>query len=180
MNKTWHHNLSLKMANTFLKFVFMWIRLSKFKSENRWYILQCESDLHHNSRKIIAHTLLHGWAELKCESSKVTDHKHNASQHHFYWFLKETWLLKSSCSLTSPTHAVAIWGRVSLTFQVPKWLTNVFALPSFNTNPKHTHKNYFKKMKSNFKMLRQPPNFYEKVKSNALDISSYLAHLCHV
>ena len=42
---------------------------------------------------------------LKFESWKVGNHTQNASQNHFYCFLKDIWILKSSCSLKSPTHA---------------------------------------------------------------------------
>ena len=49
-----------------------------------------------------------GGTRLKSESSKVRNHTHNASQHHFYCFLKDIWMLKSGCSLKKkqpPTHA---------------------------------------------------------------------------
>ena len=46
-----------------------------------------------------------GWTGLKSEPWKVKNHILNASQHHFYCFLKEIWILKSGCSWESPTHA---------------------------------------------------------------------------
>ena len=35
----------------------------------------------------------------------MINHTQNTVQHHFYRFLKDTWILKSSCSLKSPKHA---------------------------------------------------------------------------
>ena len=44
---------------------------------------------------------------LKFESWKVRIHTENASQSHFYCFLKGIWIPKSGCSLESPTCALA-------------------------------------------------------------------------
>ena len=41
---------------------------------------------------------------LKFESWQVRIHFQNASQNHFYCFLKDIWILKSGCSLKSPTY----------------------------------------------------------------------------
>ena len=49
--------------------------------------------------------LYSGWERLKFESWKVKTNTQNASQRHFYCFLKEIWILKSSCSWKSPTRA---------------------------------------------------------------------------
>ena len=46
--------------------------------------------------------------QWKFESWKVRIHIQNASQSHFYCFLKDIWTLKSSCSLRSPTYANSI------------------------------------------------------------------------
>ena len=46
-----------------------------------------------------------GGTRLKFESWKVKNHTQNASQHHFYCFLKDIWTLKSDGSLKSPIHA---------------------------------------------------------------------------
>ena len=46
-----------------------------------------------------------GETELKFESSKVQNHIENASEHQFYSFLKEIWILESGLSWKSPTHA---------------------------------------------------------------------------
>ena len=51
-----------------------------------------------------------GGTRLKFKSRKVRNHSKNASQNHFYCFLKEIWFLKSGCSLKSPTNA---WSRYS-------------------------------------------------------------------
>ena len=40
----------------------------------------------------------------KFESWKVRVHTQNASQSHLHCFLKDIWILKSGCSLKSPTH----------------------------------------------------------------------------
>ena len=49
-----------------------------------------------------------GGTGLKSESWRVKDHIQNTSQQHFDCFLKEIWILESSCSLGSPTHALAL------------------------------------------------------------------------
>ena len=49
-----------------------------------------------------------GGTRSKYKPWKVRIHTQNASQRHFYCFLKDIWILKSSCSLKSPTHAL-IW-----------------------------------------------------------------------
>ena len=48
---------------------------------------------------------------LKFESWTLRIHTQNATQSHFYCFVKNTWILKSGCSLKSPTHVqVTAWG----------------------------------------------------------------------
>ena len=42
--------------------------------------------------------------ELKLKSWEVKNHTQNAFQSHIYCFLKAIWILKSGCSLKSPTH----------------------------------------------------------------------------
>ena len=46
-----------------------------------------------------------GGTGLKFESGKVQNHFQSAAQHHCYCFLHEIWILKSSYSQKSPTHA---------------------------------------------------------------------------
>ena len=43
------------------------------------------------------------------EPWKVKMHTQNASQHHFDCSLKDIWILKSSCTLKSPTHELPKW-----------------------------------------------------------------------
>ena len=45
-----------------------------------------------------------GGTGLMFESWKVKNDTQNTSQHHFYYFLKDIWSMKSSCSWKGPTH----------------------------------------------------------------------------
>ena len=49
---------------------------------------------------------------FKSESWEVRNCAQNASQHHFDCFLKDCWILKSSCSLRSPIHAILRCTRI--------------------------------------------------------------------
>ena len=61
---------------------------------------------HVHFKNIVIHSR-GGWGGetwLKFEPWKVQNHIQNVSQHSFYCFLKEIWILKSSYSQKSPTH----------------------------------------------------------------------------
>ena len=64
------------------------------------------SGLYITTRSYSSHISL-GGTRLKFESWKVKNHTQNASQQHFYCFLKDIWILKSDCSLKSPIHPSA-------------------------------------------------------------------------
>ena len=53
-----------------------------------------------------------GGTGLKFETWKVKNHTQNASHHHFYCFLKEIWILKSSYGLKRPIHGKIIMPTV--------------------------------------------------------------------
>ena len=56
----------------------------------------------------ISNEITMGGTRLKSESWKIRIHTKNASWRHFSLFLKDFWILKSSCSLKSPTHAFSL------------------------------------------------------------------------
>ena len=55
---------------------------------------------------VTSYKLLHGWDQVQFKSLKVRNYTQNAYQHHFHCFLKAIRVLKSSCCLKSPTHAI--------------------------------------------------------------------------
>ena len=61
----------------------------------------------HDTQHCIPHDTHYtmGRIRSKLESWKVRNHAENASQRHFYCFLKGIWILKSGCSPKSPIHA---------------------------------------------------------------------------
>ena len=65
---------------------------------------------------------------LKFESWKVQNHIKNASQHHFYYFLKAIWILKSGCTAGKSLSCINVIyffnhpSREAYTILVPDWI----------------------------------------------------------
>ena len=69
-----------------------------------YYFLHCINHAFDLCSSSCLASLLVGRTRLKFESCRAKYHTQNASQQHFCCFLNDIWILKSSCSLKSPTH----------------------------------------------------------------------------
>ena len=92
------HKHTLTHTHT-LVFTSLSVHTSKGTQTN-WHILYTATKIHFK--------MYVGGTGLTSESWKVKNGTKNASQNLFFFFLKDIWILKSSCSLKSPTHAL-IW-----------------------------------------------------------------------
>ena len=83
-----------------------------------------------------------GGTGLKFESWKVIIHTQNASECHFDCSLKDTWILKSGCSLKCPSHAdtttttLMFSKKYRLHIKHPHHPTHTYTLPPI---PTHVH-----------------------------------------